>query len=392
MSNSLVLVLLFPSFGIAVSGDGVCSKSGSFLGVGNSECIRDNIALTIVFVTFFIIISVGLEYAVKRIRASVKCPQMRIIVNRIFEEIMILGFLSTVLFALDSSGATSNLSATLDDAQERHFQEFFHYVVFLSMIYYIFIMLILLAIGKFVPRWLWHSLPVDDDPPQLPRVISGAIQTSSIAYNRLRERMQMEPWTFTCNVRRQWQLWKNLEVLAYHLCRDRSRAVYSNQMEMQRIFGLTDKQSRHVDYQAYNKLCMRNMLANIAPLHWSAFFVLIGVVIGTSWFPAFDEYVFISVGAFLMLLSIVIMIKTSHILQGIVKDRLTVLTQKEIDNVAIMRKSDLVTREHLSFKALAIGVRAIIRMQMSALSHQALHYHDERFWFRSPWFLLRLFQ
>ena len=375
------------------SSEGACNDPDSFLGVGNSQCIRDNMTLATVFVLFIITISLLLEYTIKRIREAVKCPQMRIIVNRIFEEIMILGFISMLLFALDTTNAISNLSTQLDDLEERHFKEFFHYVVFLSMIYYIIIMLILLAIGKYVPRWLWHGLPQNIETDRyIPRLVSGVFQTYSITYKRLREKYENQPWTFHCNLYGQWQLWRSLEVLAYHLCRDRSRPIFTNAQEMQRIFNLSEKQSKNVTYEAYNKLCMRNMLANLTSLHWSAFFVLIAVVLVTSWFPQYDEYLFISIEVLLLLLSLIVMIKTSRILKGIVKDRLNILTQREIDNFVILRNTAFKSQPRITFKALAISVRAIIRMQMSALSHQALHCHDNRFWFRSPWFLLRLFQ
>lgn len=141
-----------------------------------------------------------------------------------------------------------------------------------------------------------------------------------------------------------------------------------------------------------------------------------------------------AIGSLLLLLQVVILVKTSRILKGIVKDRLKVLTQREIDEVILSLKSSTEKKDDLDprskkesppvdhdptsthlepegvvytaltglsrdprsnkikFKTLAMAVRAIIRMQMSALCHQALHHHDGRFWFRKPAFLLRLFQ
>ena len=400
-------------------GDGsssVCSNPDSFLGVGNAECLGNNLYTATFLVTFIIVLSIVLDIVVLYIRKMIKCPQMRIIVNRIFEEIMVLGFISTVLFALGTSLGIFDLDSNLTSAERQHFKEFFHYIIFLSMIYYIFIELLLLLMGALIPKWLWHTrrrMLVEQNPqqqsridlPELPSTAENAVESYHIAYKRLREKFENQPWTYGCSIRWQFSLWKSFEMLAFHLCRDRSRPIYSNPEEMQRIFSLSYKQSLDINYEAYNKLCIRNMLANITSLHWSGFLNLIGVVLLTSAFPEENEYVFIGIGVVLLALSVVIMIKTSSILRGIVEDRLKILTQREIDNVALLRKSKNLKRSSSgssysssgverkkTFKILAISVRAIIRMQLSALDHQALHHHDDRFWFRSPWFLLRLFQ
>jgi hypothetical protein len=56
-----------------------------------------------------------------------------------------------------------NLSYQLNNNEERHFREFFRYVIFFSMIYYIVIMLIILAMGYVVPRKIMKTLPRDDE-------------------------------------------------------------------------------------------------------------------------------------------------------------------------------------------------------------------------------------
>lgn len=384
------------------NGDTHCSDPESFLGVGNTLCLGENLGTEIVLVSFIIVVSLVLENVVKCIRESVKCPQMRIIVNRIFEETMILGFISMILFALGTTDALTDLHDKLTRTEQLHMKEFFHYVIFFGMMYYIIIMIMLIVIGTVIPRWLWHSPitddPIDEEPPRLHRAMSGVVESYSAKYNRLRAQYDDRPWSFGCNLYRQFQLWKSLEVLAYHLCQDRSRPIYSTPREMAKLFGWSPESNMPLNYTTYNKLCVRNMLANITSLHWSGFIVLLGEVVLTSAFPDFDEYIFIGIGASLLLMSIVIMIKTSRILRGIVKDRLKILTQREIDNIAILRSSELsasmrcLPKPAKRLKVLATCVRAIIRMQMSALSHEALHFHDDRFWFNKPWFLLRCFQ
>lgn len=107
-------------------------------------------------------------------------------------------------------------------------------------------------------------MPEEDDllrnAPPLRRQISGLVNSYKLAYQKLRIKYQQEKWTFSFNLKKQFQLWKSLEVLAYYLCRDRSRPVYTNYVEMRRIFGINELLMEKMDYRAYNKLCMRFML------------------------------------------------------------------------------------------------------------------------------------
>lgn len=155
MRHVLILVqaILFFCYGAIVHAagggttgdpDSVCNDQNSFLGVGNVDCIGENLATATFLLAVIVFLSIVLEWAVMKIRSLVSCPQMRKIVNRLFEEIMILGFISALIFAMDSKGALSRVGDfqnNFDATEERHFKEFFHYIVFLSMIYYIFIVM-----------------------------------------------------------------------------------------------------------------------------------------------------------------------------------------------------------------------------------------------------------
>uniref|UniRef100_A0AAV1T7L4 Uncharacterized protein n=1 Tax=Peronospora matthiolae TaxID=2874970 RepID=A0AAV1T7L4_9STRA len=133
-----------------------CNNDASFLGVGNTECLHDNIETAAILLAVIVAVSISVEKFIHFIRGVIKCPQLRRIVNRIFEEMMIMGFLSMVIFALNTSGAMVSLTLNELTAYENlRFYEFFHYIVFLTMIYFIIIVLLLLFIGTVVPKLIW---------------------------------------------------------------------------------------------------------------------------------------------------------------------------------------------------------------------------------------------
>ncbi|KAF1333789.1 Tkl protein kinase, partial [Globisporangium splendens] len=256
-------------------------------------------------------------------------------------------------------------------------------------------------------------------PSTFRRTKSGMdLVQGSRAYSLLLERYQREGWCFRFNVLKQWHLWKSFEILAYNICQNRSRYIYKNPTEMERLFGVKPKPSNPnrwllpqghqvepMTYARYHVLCMRNLLFHITDLHVSALFILVVISVLPSVCPNYDHWIFIGVGGILLLVNLVIFFKVLQILRGIVDDRLRVITMRDIrvrltklqnsDNSNLLPKepeAPLQTPKRLSLKGVALGVRAVIRMQMSALCHRQLHHHDDRFWFDSPQFLLRLFQ
>ena len=84
--------------GASVDGGGVaaCSAQASFLGVGNAECISMHLGYASFLVAVIVAISVFLDAILKYSRQAIQCPQMKRIVNRFFEELMIMGFISMV--------------------------------------------------------------------------------------------------------------------------------------------------------------------------------------------------------------------------------------------------------------------------------------------------------
>ncbi|CCI11570.1 unnamed protein product [Albugo candida] len=433
----------------------VCHNKMSFLGVGNTDCLNGNLPIAIFLVGVIIIISIGVERLVECLRHKINCPQLRKIVNRVFEEIMMMGFISMVIFFLNTSGLMTRLDFRFDDltaTEQLHFVEFFHYVVFFTMIYSILIVLLLLFIGTVVPRVLWRiqgrdagynademrdqasatlanpfrqsfaacnpesfSVTIDSAStsygnanPVLavhPRAPSGFdLVGGSRAYSLLLHRYKREGWFFRFNVKKQWQLWKSLEILAYNICQNRSGYIYKNPSEMERLFEVpirrdghgqnnnTSERTNGMTYEHYHVLCMRNLLYNISHLHYSAFFILLVICVAPSSYPQGDKWIILGIGGLFFSLNLVIFFKVLHILRGIVDDRLRIISKQDIQKrlSTVWQSSGPPSRP--SFRSVALCVRSVIRMQMSALCHRQLHCHDARFWFRSPRFLLRLFQ
>ncbi|OWZ23987.1 hypothetical protein PHMEG_0001022 [Phytophthora megakarya] len=434
---------------------------------------------------------------------------------------MILGFLSMIIFTLNTSGALKSLALDqLTASEQLHFYEFFHYIVFLTMIYFIIIVLLLLFIGTVVPKLVWEIQKTPDQQresisdihddtydPQHPnfasfsdrddcggsrrmrhsfirdtsslardlnpysggtsimddertldtrsddyytamrarqrsegdgvyrtmamraRAMSGMdLVLGSRAYSLLLQRYQREGCCFLFNIRKQWNLWKSFEILAYNICQNRSGYIYKNPFEMERLFGVQPspqaramaigaygQREEDVDgeddedrmtYAKYHVLCMRNLLYHMTNIHPSAFIILLVICLLPSIFPEQDHWIFIGVGGLLLLVNVVIFFKVLKILRGIVDDRLRVITERDIQarlekvlnnsGHARGRKQQVEQacrkKGPRKFKAAALAVRAVIRMQMSALCHRQLHHHDDRFWFNSPKLLLRLFQ
>ncbi|DAZ95115.1 TPA: hypothetical protein N0F65_009746 [Lagenidium giganteum] len=427
----------------------VCHDPHSFLGVGNIACVQDNLSTSVFLLALIIVVSIVFERVIHFIRRGIRCPQLRKIVNRIFEEVMVMGFISMIIFTCNTSGLLKKLNFTfngLTATEQLHFYEFFHYIVFLTMIYFILIVLFLLFVGTVMPKIIWKikqeqdvsdeedegdydfdnamterdTHPTSDErvrqdtlssvrPPYrsstLRRGESGMdLVNGSRAYSLLLQRYQREGWCFRFNLVRQWHLWKSFEILAYNICQNRSGYLYKNPLEMERIFGVKPQRDERgvvspaaqLTYERYHELCMRNLLFNITHLHFSAFFILLAICILPVMNPGYDHWIFIGVGSFLLMVNIAIFLKVGAILRGIVDDRLRVITTREIEMrlraTGRVRPLRPMGKHRPSLKALALGVRAIIRMQMSALCHRQLHYHDDRFWFNSPKFLLRMFQ
>ncbi|KAF0719524.1 Aste57867_968 [Aphanomyces stellatus] len=427
------------------AGSSICSSPVSFLGVANAECIGAHLGYAAFLCAIIVFISVVMEVFIEYVRRVIRCPQMMRVVNRFFEELMVMGVISMVclsifvlssntlqcIFAINTSGVTNQLSfvvSGLSTMQLLHFQEFFHYVVFMTAVYYICIMVLLIVIATVVPRFLYdrqqkRNQDDGDGAPTSPLGIdildasaissvtgTGRLSTrrnqrqvsgydfvnGSRMYYLLRTRYKREGWSFRFNLVKQFALWKSFEVLAYNVCQYRSGYLYKNPSEMQRIFGLSYRSSHHVDFARFNTLCTRNMLATVTKLHYSAFTVLVLLVMVSGLLPHASPYFYLGLAAALCLMNVVIMIKTLRILKGIIKDRLRIFTLEDIERMLPVTSTALWSpprkRRVPRLKVVAQLVRAIVRMQMSVLCHRQLHYHDSRFWFRSPHFLLRLFQ
>lgn len=482
----------------------LCNYNGSFLGVGNTRCLNKHLRTAVFLLAVIVLVSLFMDRVIHYCRLSIKCPQLRLIVNRIFEEMMIMGFLSMIIFSLNTSNLIDSID--LDDltsTEQLHFYEFFHYIIFLTMIYFIVIALLLLFIGTVVPKLLWsmkkhpeqnrgsfsalddgtyddrytsvsdrddcvgsrsrRMLPRDfscysvgstymDDTERTEEIPSDEnltsirarhrsdadimnrltttrgrsssgmdLVTGSRAYSLLLQRYQREGWWFRFNIRKQWSLLKSFKVLAYNICQNRSGYIYKNPDEMERLFGVRlythqpfdeddDDDEDRMTYAKYHVLCTRNLLYHMTNIHPIVFLLLIVICLLPSIFPDQDHWIIFGVGILLLLLNVCILIKVLQILRGIVDDRLHVISSREIQLRLQKKRSRPRHRKRSDatlppdedsppeekppkkFKAAALAIRSILRMQMSALCHRQLHFHDERFWCKSPKLLLRLFQ
>ncbi|KAH9088588.1 hypothetical protein Ae201684P_017197 [Aphanomyces euteiches] len=381
-------------------GSAECSMKGSFLGVGNAECIGAHLGYAAFLCAIMILLSFVLDILIKQLRQAVKCPQMMRVVNRFFEELMVMG----CIFAINTSGGLNQLSfvvSGLSQVQLLHFQEFFHYVVFMTAVYYICIMLLLILIATVVPRLLYDRQkatqnPADDDLELSPsnnlssytnRTSVRRIQRQASGYDfvngsrmyfLLRQRYKREGWSFQFNLVKQFVLWKSFEVLAYNVCQYRSGYLYKNPAEMQRIFGLSYHSSHHVDFARFNTLCTRNMLATVTQLHYSAFIILISLVMASGLLGEMSAYLYIGTAAALCAINFVIMIKTLRILKGIIKDRLRILTMQDIERMVPPLSTALLTPPRHKKSRRASRASDSAHANVSAVS--------------SPRFLLRLFQ
>lgn len=465
--------------------NGLCHDTTSFLGVGNTHCLHENIGTAVFLLGIIVVVSIFFDRLIHFARHSIHCPQLSKIVDRIFQEVMIMGFISMVIFTLNTSGVMKEMNFAVDaltPTEQLHFYEFFHYIVFLTMIYFIVIVLLLLFIGTVVPKLIWKAQDPEeledayednlaaafgahnnddnddnDDGLYFDRTIDGSedhvtrgdlnsgshrhparastlrraksgmdLVQGSRAYSLLLERYEREGWCFKFNLQKQWHLWKSFEILAYNICQNRSGYIYKNPDEMERLFGVkspprsqnllrAEPEQVPMTYVRYHVLCMRNLLYHITDLHFSALVILVVISVLPSLYPAYDHWIFIGVGGVLLFANLIIFLKVLKILRGIVDDRLRVITMRDIKtrlaNIQSANEDSYdgaltpaqqqqeaaesfitMPPKRLTLKTVALGVRAVIRMQMSALCHRQLHYHDDRFWFESPKLLLRMFQ
>ena len=255
----------------------------------------------------------------------------------------------------------------------------------MTTVYYVAIMLLLLVIATVVPRLLYGtpSDEHDDAAPLLEHAdADDALLSPSAVYSRqydarrardetsgtrpvaaprvdayivailgynfvhasrmyylLRQRYKREGVFFKFNLLKQFALWKSFELLAYNVCQYRSKYLYKNPSEMQRIFGLSHRSSHHVSFRRFHTLCTRHLLATVAHLHYTTFFVLVVLIVAAGALPTATAYVFLGLATCLAILTFVIMIKTLRILKGIIKDRLLVLTREDIEGM-LQRSSD----------------------------------------------------
>eukprot|EP00937_MAST-01D_sp_MAST-1D-sp2_P006566 g6566.t1 len=134
---------------------GPCHDPGSFLGVANAACIGKNGKTASALVALIVVLSLGFEFATHKITHSTSCPQVQAIFAQLFAEIMILGFISMGFFVMQVNGLTSIIAGwddLLNAVELWHFMEFFHYAVFITMLYYIAFNMFLLWLSTRLPR------------------------------------------------------------------------------------------------------------------------------------------------------------------------------------------------------------------------------------------------
>ena len=108
--------------------------------MANAQCIGANGKTSTALVALIFVLSYTFEWAAHKLKHMYTCPQVSAIIQQLFAEMMILGFVSMTFFVMQVNGITAHV-AKLDDllngTELFHFMEFFHYAVFITMLFYI---------------------------------------------------------------------------------------------------------------------------------------------------------------------------------------------------------------------------------------------------------------
>jgi hypothetical protein len=204
-----------------------CHDKASFLGVGNPICIGQNPVTTMMVVALIVVLSLFFEVGMHHLRHHTHCPMLSKIINQCFAEMMVLGWISFCLFAMSKAGLTDAAAAqdaTLGPVELLHFKEFFHYVIFISLLAYIAIVAVLVAgTHFFIPR-LWAKTESDQRHADL---MGGEDSPASVAYAATKSYLERQHWLLRkLNVPLMLRWYSRVNRMGYQLARQESKPVY----------------------------------------------------------------------------------------------------------------------------------------------------------------------
>ena len=182
-------------------------------------------------------------------------------------------------------------------------QEFFHFVIFLTMLCYIATVLILLRVSASFPQ-LWHvarapeltaedgdtptptlsarSLPspspsraalkADSDPGAPGR---GLTRTKQVLDEYLDVQARLDthswgPWGRKLDLRMQGRLYRAVNRVAFRLCKSQAKAIYSSRRLMHAMFDTSMDIPRHrLTFAEYSLRATQLLLVEVLEVHWT---------------------------------------------------------------------------------------------------------------------------
>lgn len=332
-----------------------CHDPDSFLGVGNATCLGKNWRLSAGIIGLIIVMSFGAEHVIHYLKHSLSFSLVKI-VDKITEELMVLGFISMTFFAMNTWGFTRSMATVdgvqLDQWELWHFLEFFHYLIFIVMMFYISIVCFLVSLSNLITR-LWESteraictfeaqINLPEGGGQRSEIPLG--NDSSVAFNvitrtyaALKSDRRLLGWKLKLQPTHWYEWFVAVHRMGYALARQESSAVYEDRELLQLVFEMPLNSQELVNFPRYTVFATRALLTKILEVHWGVWLVLICFffvnfirfkVVKTELFATGDGVqvilVTLYVGLAQLFLVATINYKVFHILKGLVNDRVQV--------------------------------------------------------------------
>ena len=320
-----------------------CHDPESFLGVANADCIGQNGKTAAALIGLIVFLSISFELIVHKLNHSTTCPQMLAIIGQLFGEIMILGFISMSFFLMSVNGVTKKLAdfdALLDETELFHFQEFFHYLVFVTMMFYIAEVLFLVYLSTKIPR-MWQRTETRLKEKEQKAMLKSKSKRHEVTdlvaskYHEVKKLRRDNGWRVKVWPNHWWNWWLVVVRMGYSLAREQTRALYENREVMDMLFGLPVHDTRTVDYRTFSTYSTRALLVQMLKIHWSTWVVMVGLAalnvvrteIGLGE-ELLDQYSdegnvdsVVKLGACIFLWAVVLAAKSFSVLMGIINDR-----------------------------------------------------------------------
>eukprot|EP00002_Diphylleia_rotans_P039706 TRINITY_DN9275_c0_g1_i1.p1 TRINITY_DN9275_c0_g1~~TRINITY_DN9275_c0_g1_i1.p1 ORF type:complete len:618 (+),score=90.64 TRINITY_DN9275_c0_g1_i1:101-1954(+) len=285
------LYRMHDAFNETISGDIIDDDPTEFKDLDFDEYLP-SLTLLIFFMFgiafFFEYVLRGLDHFLKR-----NAPQLYDIVQQLYKELMVCGFISIFLWLADYTGIISDLtSQSLPDI----LFDFIQLALFLSLGFYILFMFYLMFLSMFFMK-RWSDIE-DMDP--------GIVEQE---YQEAREILEKMPW---------YERWFSIRmrILVFDLGKKYDYHLVRSHFILQQ--GLTDR----FNFGSYLRKCMRAMVAEWVKIHWTIWlFVLLAISLsgvrywlGSSLDRMSALLQFMGTGWFMLVLGVLIIIKSRRIL------------------------------------------------------------------------------